>query len=145
MEKQMEKYTIGKQGALIVLEGPDGIGKTTIANELTAILKKRGFPAVYYSFPGKEKNTLGSLVYQLHHNSQTFGINYVDPVSLQLLHIAAHLDCISARILPSIFSGYHVVLDRYWWSTFVYGIAGGIDKSVLASMIEVEEAALEYC
>jgi len=57
------------------------------------------------------------------------------------MHIAAHIDAIEAVILPALHAGTSVVLDRFWWSTKVYGLAGGSDKRRLESMIDVELAA----
>jgi dTMP kinase len=33
------------------------------------------------------------------------------------------------------------VLDRYWWSTWVYGIIGGVRPEILQALIEVERLA----
>jgi hypothetical protein len=60
---------------------------------------------------------------------------------MQLLHIAAHLDAIESTILPALRAGTSVVLDRFWWSTKVYGLASGVSKNVLSQMIQVEIAA----
>jgi thymidylate kinase len=57
------------------------------------------------------------------------------------LHIAAHVDAIEGRILPLLERGITVVLDRYWWSTFVYGLAGGARRDVIDAMIQVELSA----
>ena len=32
------------------------------------------------------------------------------------------------------------MLDRFWWSTFVYGVVGGVSRSVLDRMIAIERA-----
>src|SRR5262249_38897132 len=39
-------------------------------------------------------------------------------------------------ILPALESGEHIVLDRFWFSTMVYGEAGGIDARTLEALIE---------
>jgi len=56
------------------------------------------------------------------------------------MHIAAHLDAIESRLRPRVLSGECVVLDRYWWSTWVYGMAGGVPEAVLNPLIEAEVA-----
>src|SRR5439155_12811025 len=105
---------------------------------LAGRLSANGFLCEWVSFPGREIGTLGKLVYEIHHDAAKAGVKAIDPTSLQLLHIAAHIDAIEARILPALKQGRHVVLDRFWWSTLVYGIVNGANKRSLKAMIEVE-------
>lgn len=128
----------GSRGHLVVFEGPDGVGKTTLAKALVDELIRRGTQCEYYSFPGRDSGTLGHLVYEIHHDPDKFNIDRLDPASLQMLHVAAHLDAIGRRILPALEAGRSVILDRFWWSTVVYGMVGGVDRSVLDAMIELE-------
>ncbi len=128
----------GDRGRLIVFEGPDGVGKTTLAEALVDELTRRGTWCEYLSFPGKDPGTLGRLVYDVHHNPKKFGIRDMNPTSKQVLHIAAHVDAIEKRILPALEEGRTIVLDRFWWSTFVYGILDGVDRDSLDAMIALE-------
>lgn len=125
---------------LFVFEGPDSVGKTSIATALASRLNSAGKPTSYFSFPGKEQGTLGHLIYQLHHDSSYYGINFVTPTALQALHLAAHLDVIERCLNPLLEQGINVVLDRYWWSTFVYGAADSADLSVLNKLIGIEKS-----
>lgn len=127
-----------QQGKLIVFEGPDGVGKSTLSQALTKKLREVNIPCEHLAFPGKEKGTIGRLVYGLYHDPGAFGLHKVTHASLQALHIAAHLDAIEQRILPVLKEGRWVVLDRFWWSTWVYGQASAIDKRSLDAMIRVE-------
>lgn len=120
------------------MEGADGSGKTTLAHALVAHLQAGGLRTMYFSFPGREPGTLGAEVYDLHHRSRERGVAAIHPASLQLLHIAAHIDAIETRILPALRQGTHIVLDRFWWSTWVYGIVAGASPSSLKAMIDVE-------
>jgi thymidylate kinase len=126
-------------GRLVVFEGPDGVGKTTLAAAVGRALEGRGVTCDLLAFPGREPGTLGSLVYQLHHDPGRFGVASIPAASLQLLHVAAHLDAISRRILPALQVGRWVVLDRFWWSTFVYGLVTGARKETLDATIAVEK------
>lgn len=124
-------------GRLVVLEGPDGVGKSTLSSTVAGLLGGVG-KAEVITFPGREVGTLGRLVYDVHHSPQSFGLESITDLAKQALHIAAHLDAIERRILPLLRSGTHVVLDRYWWSTWVYGIVGGVKEVAIRGLVEVE-------
>lgn len=125
-------------GKLIVFEGPDGTGKTTLALELVRELNGKGIKSLYVSFPGREQGGLGKVVYELHHREPELGEAPIHPVSIQLLHVAAHIDLIGKVIRPALTSGTWVILDRYWWSTWVYGKVCGALESALSLMIQIE-------
>ena len=128
------------KGRLYVFEGADGCGKTTLAGHLARWLGERGVAVDLLAFPGREAGTLGQHVNVLHHDPAAFGIEELFPASLQLLHVAAHLDTIERRIRPALAAGRTVVLDRYWWSTWVYGRVAGVAAETLEAMIAIERA-----
>ena len=125
-------------GALYVLEGPDSVGKSTLARLLTQQLITEGIDCVHWAFPGTQVGTVGDLIYRLHHQPQQFGIKSLSPAALQVLHVAAHIDAIQTKILPALALGKTVVLDRFWWSTIVYGQLDGLEGSLMRSIIEPE-------
>ncbi len=125
-------------GRLFVFEGPDGVGKSTIAQALTARLNSMSLDTTYQTFPGREPGSLGRHVYELHHDPERFGVMEINPTSLQVLHIAAHIDAVESFILPALRSGRTVVLDRFWWSTYVYGRTFGADVLALEAAIQAE-------
>src|SRR5260370_13786931 len=130
-----------KTGQLVVFEGPDGVGKSELALRFKTWLLEHGFAAELLSFPGKEEGTLGKLVYDLHLHPERFHLTALTPASLQAMHIAAHLDAIERRIVPSLKLGRIVVLDRFWWSTFVYGIASGVVHRLVVQMLSPKHVA----
>lgn len=140
MNNQADKTLTSDTGKLFVFEGPDGVGKTTLATAFAEHLTARGIPCDYMSFPGREGGTLGHLVYRLHHEADRFGVAAIQPTSLQMLHIAAHVDAIETRILPALGGGRHVILDRFWWSTWVYGVVGKANRRALRAMIRAERS-----
>ncbi len=126
------------KGKLVVFEGPDGSGKSALAARLRDHLKSKELDCDHLSFPGQEPGTLGNLVYKVHHEPEAFGICSIEPTSLQLLHIAAHIDAIERFILPALNQGRWIVLDRFWWSTWVYGVTSGANSRTLKKMIDLE-------
>ena len=124
-------------GKLIVFEGPDRVGKSTLADALTKKLVELDIPCEHLALPGRIEGTVGRLVDDIHHAPKTFGLHQITPTSLQALHVAAQLDAIERIILPALNRGTWVVLDRFWWSTWVYGSADGVAPGILDAMITV--------
>lgn len=129
------------RGSLIVAEGPDGTGKTTIVDLLAEKYREAGIRANVVWFPGRNEGTLGKLVYRLHHESHVLGVTSITPAAMQTLHIAAHLDLIETAIKPLLDSGSTVIMDRYWWSTWVYGLVSGVDIAIIEHLVSAEKAA----
>ena len=128
-----------EHGRLVVFEGPDGVGKTTVAQALVVSLRDRGVACGHYAFPGQQEGTLGKHIYDLHHDPYTLGvIEGIHPVSMQVLHVAAHIDAIETQIKPAVEKGEWVVLDRYWWSTWAYGSLSGVPSGSRDLMISLE-------
>lgn len=119
---QSEGTTTGPR--LIVFEGVDGAGKTTLHRALAEYFRRRypGIPLYADAFPGSVPGTLGEWVYRFHHGEEIGSLTaeQVAPPALQLLHIAAQVDLIERRIGPTLRAGGVVLLDRYWWSTYAY-------------------------
>lgn len=107
---------------LIVFEGVDGVGKTTLAEALAKHCRREfpGWVVAQGSLPGRSPNSLGEWVYRLHHGTiHGHSPESITPPALQLLHVAAHVDAVLSWIAPSLVDGC-VILDRFWWSTYAY-------------------------
>src|ERR1044071_5381547 len=125
---------------LFALEGPDEVGKTSLASALVERLRYGGFAAEYVALPGHVVGTLGHHVYELHHNPADFGVHELDPVSTQLLHVASHIDQLNRAVVPALERGEAVVLDRYWWSAPVYAAAFRVPPHVVDALAALERA-----
>jgi len=139
-ESRASKRKRYQPGKLIIIEGPDGVGKTAIATDLSRRLNELGHCCELFAFPGNKLGTLGKLIHEIHHRPSQYGINHVSPTAAQALHLAAHLDSVEETILPALRSGRHVVLDRFWWSMWVYGLVSGVRKNILRRMVDLEQS-----
>jgi dTMP kinase len=127
-----------RKGRLFVFEGPDDVGKTTLAEMLSKHLSASGKPNETLSFPGRERGTISELIYRLYHDPAALGVNGISPITMQVMVTAAHIEVIQARIKPLINAGVDVVLDRFWWSTWVYANVEGVGQHPRDLMIELE-------
>lgn len=123
---------------VLIVEGPDEVGKTSLAHALVAHLHASGRPARYLAFPGHEPNTIGAEVYRLHHDSQRGALGDVPPLALQLLHLASHAQSVALQVQPLLRDGRILVLDRFWWSLAVYGRHYGISEPILRHLVAIE-------
>lgn len=122
-----------------VFEGIDNVGKTTIIHTLKQqIQEATDYRCVDIAFPGNEPRTLGNLVYHIHHHQEQYFNVPINETSLQLLHIASHIDLIQRQLMPLSNSKCIVLLDRFWWSTYVYGLVGGVEENIIQSIIALE-------
>jgi thymidylate kinase len=127
-----------KIGELIVFEGADEVGKTMLASMLAEAFGSKGIPCEVVGFPGNKVGTLGRHVNELHHYGSRFQVDQINPTSLQFLHIAAHIDTIDRQILPSLARKRIVILDRFWWSAWIYGSVNHANKNSLKAAIQGE-------
>ena len=105
----------------IVIEGPDGTGKTTQARLLAKRLLLEGRPARYVHEPGQ--TLMGLELEKIIKNRSLARQAQTD----LLLFTANRIEVFSQVIQPSLRNGEVVVADRNWLSSAAYqGIAGGI-------------------
>ena len=110
MEQQNKKQIAG--GLLVILEGGEGVGKTTQAKALVEYYNAQGYSAKYFREPGG--NQLAEQIRNL------VLYNEMDSVTETLLMNAARRINIQNNILPALRDGDIVILDRFTKSTLVY-------------------------
>lgn len=118
---------------VVAFEGPDGVGKSSLVRLLKTRLDRAGISCEIASFPGRATGSLGKLVYELHHAPSAYGIRKIHPTAMQALHIAAHLD-----FLEGLKGRRVILLDRFWWSTLVYGKVSGANAAAIHRLVDVE-------
>jgi len=126
-------------GRLIILEGPDGAGKSTTSRRLADGLGSAGQAVSCFAFPGNEPGSLGKHVHDLHHDPSRHGVARINETALQVLHAAAHIDAIHTRIRPALERGDTVIMDRFWWSTIVYGRVSSVEHVTLSLLRQLAE------
>ena len=101
------------RGDFVVFEGYNGVGKTTLAKELTEKLKDKAIPSFYTHEPTKDIDEITGKIIALDDGS--LSDEDID-LNAYLLDRFKHLSNI---ICPLIRGGVNVVCDRYDWSTLV--------------------------
>jgi dTMP kinase len=120
----------GRRGLFVVLEGPDGAGKSKAAAGLVRSLRDSGHVVVAVREPGG--TPLGEALRDILLRA---GVVDRTPVADALLFSAARAELVSEVIRPALASGAIVVCDRYATSTAAYqGYGGGVDLAQLASL-----------
>ena len=112
-----------RPGFLLVLEGIDGTGKTTLAAELAEAVARRGWSALTTSEP--TRGPYGRRLREL----ATQGREGVTPEEETELFIEDRREHVTQEILPALAAGKMVILDRYYFSTMAYQGARGMDPN----------------
>lgn len=106
-------------GWLIVIEGTDGVGRTTHVNHLRGVLEREGYAVAETGLTrsdlanqgirrAKEGNTLGSNAYNL-------------------FYATDFADRLERQILPALRAGFVMLTDRYIYSLIARAIVRGAD------------------
>lgn len=107
------------KGLFIVMEGPDGSGKTTQINLLKEYLEEAGYECLITREPGG--TVIGEEIRQLILNPEH---KEMSPVTEMLLYAASRAQLVHEVIGPALEEGKIVISDRFVDSSIVYqGIA----------------------
>lgn len=118
------------KGLFIVMEGPDGSGKTTQINLLEQYLKEAGYECLITREPGG--TVIGEEVRELTLNPE---YKEMSPVTEMLLYAASRAQLVHEVIGPALEAGKIVISDRFVDSSIVYqGIARNLGISTVAAV-----------
>jgi dTMP kinase len=108
-------------GKLIVIEGPDGVGRSTQVGMLRAWLEHNGHAVVD---TGMARSALVGRSIKQAKLGNTLG-----PLTLSLFYATDMADRLENEILPALRAGCVVLTDRYIYSSIARSAARGIDVS----------------
>ena len=125
------------KGLFIVMEGPDGSGKTTQINLLKEYLEEAGYECLITREPGG--TVIGEEIRQLILNPEH---KEMSPVTEMLLYAASRAQLVHEVIGPALEEGKIVISDRFVDSSIVYqGIARKLGISTVSAVfIDLSEA-----
>jgi dTMP kinase len=107
-------------GWLIVVEGTDGVGRTTLINRLRAHLERLGFAVAE---TGLTRSDLASQGIRRAKLGNTLGSN-----AFNLFYATDFADRLEQQIVPALRSGFVMLTDRYIYSLIARAIVRGADK-----------------
>ncbi len=115
-------------GKLIVIEGPDGSGRSTQMRLLTSWMEGRGHAVVNV---GLKRSNLVSA--ELERAMQG---NILSPITLSLFYATDFADQLENRIIPALKAGFIVLADRYIYTLMARDIVRGGDDAWLKRIYE---------
>lgn len=125
-------------GRFIVLDGPDGVGKTTQAKLLTQWLRMQGVPTSSFRDPGD--TVIGEKIRQLLLSPEHIAMSTRAEV---LLYMAARAQLWQEKIAPLLRDKECIVLDRWISSSCAYqGHAAGFGMHNVINLAAVSLARL---
>ena len=115
-------------GKFIVFEGLDGSGQSTQANLTKEYLEKKGFKVFSTKEPTKNLSVSQEIKDVLEKKKE------ISAENLQKLFVKDRKEHLEKEILPALERGEMVISDRYFFSTFAFGTADGLDLEWLIQL-----------
>jgi dTMP kinase len=108
------------QGKLIVLEGPDAVGRSTQITLLRQWLEQEGHAVID---SGMARSALAGKGIKMAKTGNTLG-----PITMTLFYTTDFADRLENEIIPALRAGFVVLIDRYIFSIMARAIARGEDR-----------------
>jgi dTMP kinase len=109
------------QGKLLVIEGPDAVGRSTQIDRLRAWLEHQGHAVLH---TGMARSALAGKGIQQAKEGNTLG-----PITMTLFYATDFADRLENEIIPALRAGFVVLTDRYIFSIMARAIARGEDRA----------------
>jgi dTMP kinase len=107
-------------GKLIVIEGTDGVGRSTQLEELKKWLEVKGYGVIT---TGWTRSPLMGKAIDEAKSGHTLNVN-----TFSLLYAADFADRLEHEIIPALRSGFIVLADRYVYTAFARSVVRGADR-----------------
>ena len=113
-------------GTLIIVEGTDGVGRSTQVAYLKEWLEVQGYGVMETGWTRSElmKETIGTA--KAGHN--------LNPLTFSLLYATDFADRLEKLIIPALRSGFVVLADRYMYTAFARSVVRGADPAWVRSL-----------
>jgi dTMP kinase len=115
------------QGKLIVIEGPDSVGRSTQVTRLRVWLEQHGHAVLD---TGMARSALAGKGIKDAKNGNTLG-----PITMTLYYTTDFADRLENEIVPALRAGFVVLTDRYIFSIIARAIARGEDRAWIEKVI----------
>ena len=124
------------KGYFITLEGPDGSGKTTVADELTNRLSQKGIEVVHTREPGgiEISESIRNIILDPKNTS-------MDGKTEALLYAASRRQHLVEKVFPAVKQGKIVICERFLDSSLAYqgyGRGLGIDEVLNINLFAID-------
>lgn len=124
-------------GRFLVIDGPDGAGKTTQVDLLADWLRERGAAVTRVRDPGG--TPIGDRVRRILLDND---LAEMTPECETMLYMASRAQLVAQVVRPALAQGHCVLSDRYISSTIAYQGAGGMDPAAVRAVGEVAVGGL---
>jgi dTMP kinase len=118
--------TTGFHGKLIVVEGPDAVGRSTQVARLKVWLETEGHAVLD---TGMARSALAGKGIARAKEGNTFG-----PLAMTLFYATDFADRLENEIVPALRAGFVVLTDRYIFSLMARALARGADRAWLEKL-----------
>src|SRR6266851_1636953 len=115
------------QGKLLVIEGPDAVGRTTQVAKLRQWLEQEGHAVLD---TGMARGALAGKGIKQAKQGNTFG-----PLTMTLYYTTDFADRLENEIIPALRAGFVVLTDRYIFSIMARAIARGEDRKWIEQVL----------
>jgi dTMP kinase len=125
------------RGFFVVLEGPEGSGKSTLVGPLAECMRASGVDPVVVREPGSTRAA------EIARQALLDPDHPVGPLAELFLYLAARADLVQSTIRPALDSGRVVLSDRFALSTEAYQMMGrGLDPALVGAGNEAATGGL---
>lgn len=129
---------MSRRGFFIVLEGPEGSGKSTLIGPLVARMRESQVDPVVVREPG------GTRAGEIARQAVLDPEQHVGPVAELFFYLAARADLVETVIRPALAAGRVVLSDRFALSTEAYQMVGrGLDPTLVRTANEAATQGLQ--